>query len=181
MPTTHPTTTPAGHGMPWLFPLWRSHQSLSILLLLAGCQLGGVSAGISSDPVGPTFDTSSLGPPGGGRTGQLYGKSGRARVKADARGDTTADRSDAPSPQRTASNTSPAKTSSNRDLDPLSDPADTSDTSHDRPTAEASRTPARRALPVSAEEPETLGTSPKPRAIRTIPVDESEDFEGSNE
>jgi hypothetical protein len=178
MPTTHPTTTPAGHGAPWLPPLWRSHQSLSILLLLTGCQLGGVSAGISSDPVGPTFDTSSLGPPGGGRTGQLYGKSGRARVKEDAQDDTAADRSDAPSRARTAASTPPDKAGSRRGLDRLSDSADSSDSSDDRQTAAASSTPSRRALPVSAEEPETLGTSPKPRAIRTIPVDESE---GSDE
>jgi hypothetical protein len=149
-------------------PWWSS------LLLVAGCQLGGVSAGISSDPVGPSFDTSSLGPPGGGRTGQMYGKSGRARLKASAGSDAETKSPDAPR-QRTAATSSQTTAGSRRGLDRLNDPNESSDSSREPRTAQADTTPSRRALPASAEEPETLGTSPKPRAIRTIPVDESDE------
>lgn len=141
-------------------------RMLLILLVttLAGCQLSGISAGVSSDPLGPTFDTASLGPRGGGRTGQAYGKSGRARLRPADTGKETPDGNPQARRARTLSSengapANPSTASQGEDVDLGIESAETS--------------PGKsRALPVSAEEPEVLGRSPRPKPVRAIPVEE---------
>ncbi len=73
-----------------------------VLIGLAGCQSVGFSAGIGSDPGGAGSDISSASPARTSRTGQSYGRSGRARLKGSdsaARGSATASAEDEASPR----------------------------------------------------------------------------------
>jgi hypothetical protein len=162
----HPAVTKAMDSLVYVTSrewVWTMRYREILLLLVvvsahAGCQLGGFSAGVSSDPVGPTFDTSSLPPPGAGRTGQAYGKSGRARLRASA--ETAQGSNDSAAPPRRPRTLESTATAS------LGDDVAGGEESPDQSA------PTSRALPVSAEEPEVLGRSPRPQPVRTIPVEE---------
>ena len=148
---------------------------LAALLLmvpwLTGCQLGGFSAGVSSDPAGPTFDTSSLGPPGGGRSGQSYGKSGRARLRASTSEESRDGEVASRPSRRPRTLSSPAERevdatgpTASLEADAASTPVESGEPASDEPARS-------RALPVSSEEPEVLGRSPRPKPVRTIPTE----------
>lgn len=147
---------------------------LAALLLIVpwvtGCRLGGFSAGVSSDPAGPTFDTSSLGPPGGGRSGQSYGKSGRARLRASTAEEQEGGAVASRPPRRPRTLSSPAE----READSAG-PTASLNAAAESDTLESDEPAHSRALPVSSEEPEVLGRSPRPKPVRTIPTEETSD------
>lgn len=126
-----------------------------VLIGLAGCQSVGFSAGIGSDPGGTGSDIASASPARTSRTGQSYGRSGRARLKGSdsaARRSATAPTEDedaAPASRKNSRSIRPvvheeeAADEVGDGADPLPDPGSEAEEVDDAP----------RSLPVTSDDP----------------------------